>query len=200
MKSLYLSVILILFTGIPVSAQHQGHAEKIRSEYAGQENRTIKSLSDSDIKALSEGQGWGLAKAAELNGVPGPRHVLDMKTELDLSEKQVESIQGIYDKMKTAAVNLGKDILRREKELDEFFRTASSGEDELEQMVTQLGTVYGKLRAVHLKAHLKTIALLSDKQVDMYNDLRGYGEKDPCSEVPEGHDPEMWRMHNNCEQ
>jgi len=44
------------------------------SKYAGEENRAIKSLSESDIEELLSGSGWGLAKAAELNGVPGPAH------------------------------------------------------------------------------------------------------------------------------
>ena len=31
-----------------------------------------------------------------------------------------------------------------------------------------------------------------------YNSLRGYSSADPCSNIPTGHDPEMWRQHNNC--
>ena len=45
------------------------------SEYVGEERRQIKSLSDDDISELRQGGGWGLAKAAELNGVPGPAHL-----------------------------------------------------------------------------------------------------------------------------
>jgi hypothetical protein len=40
--------------------------------YAGQQARTTKALSDEDIAALSNGEGKGMAKAAELNGYPGP--------------------------------------------------------------------------------------------------------------------------------
>jgi hypothetical protein len=46
--------------------------------YAGQQNRTIKALSDEDIVGLLKGDGMGFAKAAELNGYPGPKHVLDL--------------------------------------------------------------------------------------------------------------------------
>ena len=58
------------------------------SPYAGQESRNIKSLSQSDLLSLQNGSGeafGGLAKAAELNGYPGPRHVLDMDSELELT-------------------------------------------------------------------------------------------------------------------
>ena len=53
------------------------------------------------------------------------------------------------------------------------------------------------LRYVHLAAHLTTPPLLTQAQVRRYNELRGYGQ-DPCSDVPAGHDPVMWRQHNGC--
>jgi hypothetical protein len=50
------------------------------SKYIGQENRIIKSLSSEDIESLETGTGdafGGMARLAELNGYPGPRHILD---------------------------------------------------------------------------------------------------------------------------
>jgi len=41
----------------------------------------------------------GLAKAAELNHYPGPRHVLDLASELKLSEEQRLRIEQIYNTM-----------------------------------------------------------------------------------------------------
>ena len=38
----------------------------------------IKALSDHEVSALLDGHGSGFAKAAELNGYPGPTHVLDL--------------------------------------------------------------------------------------------------------------------------
>ena len=55
-----------------------------QSSYAGQEKRLIKSLSKYDIQQLRSGKGWGLAKAAELNGMPGPSHILQMKSKIGL--------------------------------------------------------------------------------------------------------------------
>jgi hypothetical protein len=56
--------------------------------YAGQQARTIKALSDEDIAALLKGDGMGFAKAAELNGYPGPKHVLDLAEKLKLTDAQ----------------------------------------------------------------------------------------------------------------
>jgi hypothetical protein len=46
--------------------------------YAGQQGRSIKAPSDDDIAALRKDEGMGMAKAAELNGYPGPAHVYNL--------------------------------------------------------------------------------------------------------------------------
>ena len=56
--------------------------------YAGLDTRGIAALSEADIAALRAGEGWGLALPAELNGWPGPRHVLDMGDAIGLSAAQ----------------------------------------------------------------------------------------------------------------
>ena len=61
----------------PLVAQDHGH-----SPYAGLEAREIKSLSEADIEELRRGGGWGLALPAELNGVPGPAHLLELRDEI----------------------------------------------------------------------------------------------------------------------
>jgi hypothetical protein len=76
----------MIITLIPYSSfSDSNHSHK--SKYVGQEKRKIKSLSESDIEELKNGSGWGLAKAAELNGVPGPVHLLEMRDEIGLSVK-----------------------------------------------------------------------------------------------------------------
>ncbi len=51
---------------------------------AGQEQREIKNLSVDDIAELQPGVGWGLATAAELNSVPRPIHLLELKGKMPL--------------------------------------------------------------------------------------------------------------------
>ncbi len=48
----------------------------------------IRSLTPEEIRQIEQGEGAGFAKPAELNGLPGPRHVLDLAHELDLSADQ----------------------------------------------------------------------------------------------------------------
>ena len=84
-------LVLMLIATFAFSTADHSH----KSKYAGEEKREIKSLSATDIEELQNGKGWGLAKAAELNGVPGPVHLLEMKEELELSAEQIRAIEDI---------------------------------------------------------------------------------------------------------
>ena len=68
------------------------------SPYAGQEFRTIKSMSSQDVEALKTGKGMGFAKLAELNHFPGPKHVLNLAQELSLTPVQVAQTRSLSTK------------------------------------------------------------------------------------------------------
>ena len=102
------------------------------SPYRGQESRQIKSLSAADIEELSDGGGWGLAKAAELNGIPGPVHLLELKDAIPLDAEQVTRITALYRDMKAAARRKGVQLIALERALDRRFREGSVSEDILE--------------------------------------------------------------------
>lgn len=74
-------------------AEDVGAQATLRSPYRGQEAGTLRGLSSEEIKELREGRGMGLARAAELNGYPGPRHVLDAADagKLSLSGEQLNN-------------------------------------------------------------------------------------------------------------
>ena len=169
-----------------------------KSKYAGEEKREIKSLSATDIEELQNGKGWGLAKAAELNGVPGPAHLLEMKEEIELSAEQIRVIEDIYIKMKQEAVSLGLELIELERELNNHFANRTITNELLRQILQKIAQVHGQLRYVHLSTHLKTPDILKSEQITLYNKLRGYSSDDPCENVPKGHDPSMWKKHHNC--
>ncbi|CAN7503757.1 hypothetical protein LJR255_003422 [Pararhizobium sp. LjRoot255] len=64
-----LPITLALTLLLPATAGAQQAHHDHKSAYAGEEVRSIKSLSEDDISELRRGGGWGLAKAAELNGM-----------------------------------------------------------------------------------------------------------------------------------
>ena len=148
----------------------------IAATYAGQQTRSIKALSNEDIDALRKGEGMGLAKAAELNGYPGPAHVRTLGKQLRLSDDQLAQITAIFDRMSTTAKSLGAEMIEREQALDRLFVNGAITPDRLAAATTAIGELNGCLRAVHLTAHLETRALLQPEQLALYRQLRGYGE------------------------
>ncbi|HMB10517.1 hypothetical protein [Saliniramus sp.] len=187
--------ILLGALAIPfaASAQDGGH-----SPYAGMETREIKSLSETDIEELRRGGGWGLALSAELNGVPGPAHLLALRDEIGLSGEQVTAIEAIFEEMQAEARRLGEQLIDVEMGIEHAFRHGDLDDDTLHALIGKAEAVRAELRFVHLSRHLSTPPLLTEDQIATYNRLRGYGS-DPCAQVPEGHDPRMWRRHNNCD-
>lgn len=187
----------LLILASPVFAVEKGnHAQ--HSKYAGEETRDIKSLSASDIEELRKGGGWGLAKPAELNGVPGPSHLLDMKNDIPLSNAQVEAITAIYNQMKKQAIQQGEQLIALERILDHKFRSGSVEPKSLRSILEDIARVRMELRYTHLVSHLQTPKILSAIQISKYNSLRGYSNTAVCDAPPKGHDSKMWRKHNNC--
>ena len=74
----------VLSLTLSAGAAQAQHAQP----YSGMQARAVKALSDEQIADLKTGRGMGLALAAELNGYPGPRHMLELQKELTLSETQ----------------------------------------------------------------------------------------------------------------
>ncbi len=178
-------------------AQDHGHGDG-NAPYAGFETREIKSLSEQDIEELRRGGGWGLALPAELNGRPGPAHLLELQEELGLSADQVEAISATYNEMRTAAIQAGERFIAAEAALSDAFAGSELSEEALRKLLAEAAEARADLRFIHLSQHLSTHKLVSDSQIQRYNVLRGYSD-DPCASVPEGHDPNMWRRHNGCD-
>ena len=149
------------------------------SPYAAEAPREIAALSAEETASLLDGAGMGFARAAELNGVPGPRHSLDMADELHLDDAQRTRLQQIFERMQTRARALGADIVAAERELDRSFRDGGASAAEIERRSIDLGRLYGELRAAHLTAHLETAAVLSPHQATRYAELRGYRASNP---------------------
>lgn len=184
----------VIFVSLDLLAETTTHL----SPYAGQETRTIKSLSEQDIKQLQAGEGWGLAKAAELNGLPGPAHLLQMKDEIKLSQQQIEKLKSVFDTMKNDAIRLGNKLINLEKDLNDAFATQNINRSSLKKKLAEIEKIRKELRFSHLAAHLETPGIISQQQIAEYNKLRGYNNNDPCNNIPAGHDKSMWLKHNNC--
>ena len=167
-----ISILLaLLVVSGPASAQAP-HGES--SPCASEESRAVKSLSPEDLAELRRGGGWGLAKAAELNGMPGPVHLLELKDEIQLTPEQVVAVTERFERMRAEAITEGERFIAREQALEDAFRTRTVTEERLREMLGDIERSRARLRFIHLAAHLGTPALLTEEQIAQYNALRGY--------------------------
>jgi len=144
------------------------------SPYAGQDTRDIKALAPEDVDAYLSGKGMGLAKAAELNGYPGPAHVLAMASELDLSPNQKQRTEALFTSMEAKATALGHALIEQERQLDQQFASKTATQGSVAAKLQRIGDLQAKIRETHLQAHLAQLEILTPFQVAKYQELRGY--------------------------
>src|SRR5262249_12460303 len=144
------------------------------SAYVGQESREIKALSQDEISSLLAGRGMGLAKAAELNGYPGPAHVLEHAAELGLTADQQRQTEAIFSAMQAKAMKLGRELVEQERRLDRLFQDRSITVESLNDVLENIGQLQAQLRAAHLEAHLAQQRILTAHQSAQYMQLQGY--------------------------
>ena len=194
MKSNALLLALLICTPLSTLAQHSHGSPK---PYAGLQNRAVKSLSDADMQELRRGGGWGLALPAELNGMPGPAHLLELKDQIPLTADQVAKSQALFDEMRKVAQPAGERLIAAEAALESAFAKGAVDEPQLRRLLSQAESARTELRFIHLSQHSKTVQYLRPEQIKRYNVLRGYTE-DPCKNIPAGHNPEMYKRHMGC--
>lgn len=147
----------------PMHAQHEAGS-------------AIKALSGADVKAYLEGAGMGLAKAAELNQYPGPRHVLDNAEALGLNDAQRTATEASFKRMRAEAIALGQRIVEAERRLEALFAQRRADPASVSDLTGEVAELQGQLRAAHLRAHVEVRVLLTPEQIARYVELRGYAQ------------------------
>ncbi|MGH7417382.1 MAG: hypothetical protein ACREKB_06360, partial [Candidatus Rokuibacteriota bacterium] len=165
------ALVVVVSVTAPLAAQPM-----LSSPYREELGSEIRGLTTKEIEDLREGRGMGLARAAELNGYPGPRHVLDavQAGQFHLSPQQLAGVGQLFEGMSREARRLGAAILTEEQALEAGFRAGKIDAVDLRARLTRIAGLHGTLRAIHLKTHLETRALLTDHQIERYNQIRGY--------------------------
>lgn len=166
---------LILFFLATGAAQGEGGGH---GSYAEFHSREIKALAASEVEGLRLGRGMELALPAELNGHPGPMHVLELADALNLSEEQRERTEQAFERMRDRASSLGELVIESERELDRLFAERRATLEEIEHLTEQAARLWGQLRAVHLEYHLHMLKVLDEEQIRRYNHLRSHGSGD----------------------
>lgn len=134
----------------------------------------VRGLSQDEIHDLRTGAGMGLALPAELNGWPGPLHVLELEKELELTEMQKEEVQRLREEMLVQAIPLGEQIIGAHAAMESAFREGQIDATSLLEHLEVLEGLYRELRYVHLNTHLETYPVLTEHQRILYDEHRGY--------------------------
>jgi hypothetical protein len=151
------------------------------SPYVGQETRAIKALSQDEVEGLLAGKGLGFAKAAELNGYPGPAHVLELADKLHLSDAQRIATSAILAEMQRRAATAGAKLVEQERQLDRRFADGSVTKEALAASLARIGELQADVRRAHLDAHIAQVDVLTAEQRAAYMRLRGYTESSPAA-------------------
>jgi hypothetical protein len=144
------------------------------SPYVGFDTRDVKTLSPERIEGLRRGAGLGYALAAELNGLPGPMHVLELQKPLELSPDQLRRTQALFERMRKEAIAAGEALIAAEAHLDRMFVLGHASAERIAAQTQVAAAQEARLRAIHLTAHLEQAAILTPDQIASYVRLRGY--------------------------
>ncbi len=166
-------LVLVMLSGL-AGCFDRVNEEHPSASYPQLQESEVRGLTPEQIEGLRNGDGMGYALPAELNGYPGPKHVLESADDLGLNESQREATAKIRAEMLEKAKATGAALVSAYESLDQEFRSQDIDADRLRNHTEQIGTLEGELRAIHMQAHLEMMTVLTHAQILQYSELRGY--------------------------
>jgi Spy/CpxP family protein refolding chaperone len=130
-------------------------------------------MNDAEKEALKAGQGLGAGRLAMQAGFPGPRHVLEMGDELELTAAQKERIGTIFGEAKASFAKMGAELVEKEEALEAMFAAGDVDVGDMTKLAAEIGERQGELRAAHLAAHVRTKEALTPAQLEKLSAMSG---------------------------
>jgi len=130
-------------------------------------------MSDAEKEALKAGEGLGAGRLAMQAGYPGPRHVLEMGDELELTAAQKEQIGTIFGGAKASFAKMGAELVEKEEALEAMFAAGDVDVGDMTKLAAEIGERQGELRAAHLAAHVRTREALTPAQLEKLSAMAG---------------------------
>ena len=159
-------------SGDGMGGKHQMHGQA-EGGMQGMGGGMLGGVSKQEKEALLKGAGLGAGMIAMTNGYPGPKHVLEMGDELELTAAQRESLGKIYGNVKARSVELGTELVEKDEELTALFASGSVSTGEVEKLSREIGELQGRVRAEHLNAHVETFDALTPAQRETLSSMQG---------------------------
>ena len=158
-----------------MGGEHQMHGQA-EGGMQGMGGGMLGGVSEQEKEALLKGAGLGAGMIAMMNGYPGPKHVLEMGDELELTAEQRESIGTIYGNVKAKSVELGTELVEKDEALAALFTSGSVSTGDVEKLAREIGELQGRVRAEHLNAHVETFDALTPAQREQLSSMQGMHE------------------------
>lgn len=164
---------IVMLGGIATAtwAQHHGG----HGSHSGQglaPHRQMQAMLDETDRVIAQGLGAGMAFAADQNGYPGPRHVLELKDRLQLTPAQEARVTALQTAMFADARPKSARLLDAEARLRRLFAEGAADEARVRAAVAEIERARTEVRLVHLLTHLETRALLTEEQRRAYHEAR----------------------------
>ena len=118
----------------------------------------------------------GQAKAAELNGYPGPAHVLELASQLQLTAQQRAKAEHLKRSTKAAA-RYGHSLVEAERRLNALFEKGEADDEKITLLVRRIGALEAEIRLVHLRAHIEMRRVLTAEQIKKYYQEHGSADR-----------------------
>ncbi len=176
-RTLVLTVLALTLGAPRAHAQKDDHPHDRRAESVPVHAATdpaIKALTPDEVAGLREGRGMGLARAAELNGYPGPLHVLELADALALTPEQRVTAEALRAEVVREASEVGARLVAEEEALDAVFAQERATPALVDAITAKVGALQGELRAVHLRVHIAMRDALTPEQIATYTRLRSH--------------------------
>jgi Spy/CpxP family protein refolding chaperone len=141
------------------------------SQQAASQMQHHHSCLEEERASIGRGEGFGMGMPADHAGYPGPRHVLDMAAELQLTDAQRTSMEKAFATMREKALVRGKELFEAQARLEQMFRDARP-EADLREQAFRIDSIHAELRWIHLSAHLAAQKILTAEQIATYTRLR----------------------------
>lgn len=166
--------ILVIVGGLApvVPAQHRGAHGGAHAGPGASPHRQMQETLDEIDRVIAQGLGAGMAFAADQNGYPGPRHVLELKERLHLTPVQEARITTLETAMFADARPKSARLLEAEARLRRLFADGVADETRVRVAIGEIERARSEVRLVHLLTHLETRAVLTEEQRRLYHDAR----------------------------
>ena len=175
-RSIIVSAIVVGVLGtFAVVAAQSGHGSHEAGSSASPAHRRMQAALEERNGVLAQGLGAGLAFPADQNYYPGPLHVLELKDVLRLTAQQDRQVEALQTAMFTASRPASKRLLESETRLRRLFADGIADEPRVRAATIETERAWAEVRLVHLFAHLKTRAVLSEEQRRLYHEARWGG-------------------------